>query len=154
MVDIHSIAASSNPSRREREAEGEATSHLRVGRTRRTSGHTAIMAMPATTAATQRQHSAIMMVMPPPAASPEVMLVAVHTLLNNPPGLDASPEAAKQWRIDVDQLVITAINNPSRRRHPIQCSGWSTSAVACAVAHAYNSGGSRPDGSPGCHTPF
>jgi hypothetical protein len=50
------------------------------------------------------------MVVMPPGANPEGTLEAVHTLLYNPLGLGASPSVAEQWRHDVDQLVITAIN--------------------------------------------
>jgi hypothetical protein len=50
------------------------------------------------------------MVVMPPGASPEGTLEAVHTLLYNPLGLGAKPSVAEQWRHDVDQLVITAIN--------------------------------------------
>jgi hypothetical protein len=40
MVDIHSVAASSHPSRRERESERETTSRSRVGRSRRVGART------------------------------------------------------------------------------------------------------------------
>jgi hypothetical protein len=40
MVHVHSVAASSHPSRRERETEGETTSHSRARRSRWASGHT------------------------------------------------------------------------------------------------------------------
>jgi hypothetical protein len=33
-------------------------------------------------------------------------------LLNNPPSAHASSSVAKQWRHDVDQLVVAAINTP------------------------------------------
>jgi hypothetical protein len=50
----------------------------------------------------------------PAAVGPDAMLLAVCELLNNPPSAGASPSAAEQWRHDVDQLVIAAINLPHR----------------------------------------
>jgi hypothetical protein len=48
----------------------------------------------------------------------DAMLLAVRQLLNNPPPTESSPSAAKQWRHDVDQLVIVAINTSHHeRRH-------------------------------------
>jgi hypothetical protein len=41
-------------------------------------------------------------------------LLAACQLLNNPPPAGVSPSAAEQWRHDVDQLVIAAINTPHR----------------------------------------
>jgi hypothetical protein len=41
------------------------------------------------------------------------MMHAVRQLLNNPPPLGGSPSMAEQWRHDIDQLVIVAINTPS-----------------------------------------
>jgi hypothetical protein len=111
MVDIRSIAASSQPSRREREAEGEATYHTRVRRSRRASGHAVTAAVAATTA-TQRQWSATTVVTPSPGASPEATLVTACALLNNLPDTEASPEVAEQWHINVDQLIVAAINSP------------------------------------------
>jgi hypothetical protein len=54
--------------------------------------------------------------MPPPVAGLEAMQVIARALLNSLPGLEASPEAAEQWRSDVDQIVITRIQKPSHRR--------------------------------------
>jgi hypothetical protein len=48
--------------------------------------------------------------MPPPATGVKATLVTAHRLLNNPPSTHASPSATEQWRHDVDQLIVTAIN--------------------------------------------
>jgi hypothetical protein len=58
---------------------------------------------------------------PPPAAvGIDATLLAVRQLLNNPPPSGASPSAVEQWRYDVDQLIVTAINTQhhERRRQP------------------------------------
>jgi hypothetical protein len=68
----------------------------------------------ATTAATATQHqrSAGTVRTPPPAAGVEATLVAARRLLNNPLSAHTSPSTAEQWRHDVDQLVVAAINTP------------------------------------------
>jgi hypothetical protein len=137
-VDIRSITASSHPSRRVQEVEGEATSRPRARRPLRVSGHAAATATAATAAATQRQRSTTTVVTPPPAAGPEATLVTTRALLNNPPGSDASSKAAEQWRINVDQLIIAVINTPSPRRQSIHRSGG-----APEPSHAHSS--SSPD---------
>jgi hypothetical protein len=53
--------------------------------------------------------------MAPPPTSLEGALAAGRALLHNPLGPDASPEAAEQWRDDVDHLIIAAINTPPHR---------------------------------------
>jgi hypothetical protein len=95
MVDIHSITASSQPSHREQEAEGEATSRPRVGQSHHADSHNATPTTAAIKAAPQHQRLATIVVTPPPTAGPEATLVVVHALLNNPPSPDASPEAAE-----------------------------------------------------------
>jgi hypothetical protein len=45
-------------------------------------------------------------------ATVEATMHAVHQLRNNPPPLGASPSAVEQWRHDIDQLIIVAINTP------------------------------------------
>jgi hypothetical protein len=60
--------------------------------------------------ATQHQRMAETVRTPPPAAGVKATLVAARRLLNNPPSAHASPSVAEQWRHDVDQLVIAAIN--------------------------------------------
>jgi hypothetical protein len=99
MVDIHSVAASSHPSRRERESERETTSRSRAGRSRREGGRT-----DATTVVleSQPQRTAGMTASPPAATGIDVTLLAARQLLNNPPSSEASLSAAEQWRHDVD----------------------------------------------------
>jgi hypothetical protein len=117
MVDLHSVAASSHPSRRERESERKTTFWSRAGRSRRPRGRTdtttvVLESQPQSTAGTTAS--------PPTVVGPDVTLLAVRQLLNNLPPVGASALAAEQWRHDVDQLVITAINTPQRegRRQP------------------------------------
>jgi hypothetical protein len=45
-------------------------------------------------------------------ATAEAMMHVVHQLLNNPRPLGASLLVVEQWRHDIDQLIITAINTP------------------------------------------
>jgi hypothetical protein len=116
MVNIHSMAASSHPSRHEREAEGGATSSPRAGQSRCSGSR-----LGATTVIveSQPQHTAGMAVPPPVAAGTDATLQMARQLLNNPPLSEASPSAVEQWRHDVDQLVVAAINTPPHeRRHP------------------------------------
>jgi hypothetical protein len=47
-----------------------------------------------------------------PVAEVEATLVTARRLLNNPPSTHTSPSATEQWRHDVDQLIIVAINPP------------------------------------------
>jgi hypothetical protein len=49
---------------------------------------------------------------PPPVVDVGATLAAAHRLLNNPLSVHASPSAVEQWRHDIDQLVVTAINTP------------------------------------------
>jgi hypothetical protein len=104
MVHIHSIAASSHPSRQERESDGEATSRSRAGRG-------GCSAATARVDAAQHQRSSNAAAVPP-TTTVEATMHAVHQLLNNPPPSGASLSAMEQWRHDVDQLVITTINTP------------------------------------------
>jgi hypothetical protein len=106
MVDIHSVAASSHPSRRERESERETTSRSRASRSRRPRGRTD------TTVVLESQSTAGTMASLLAAVGPDAALLAARQLLNNPPPTGASPSAAEQWRHDVNQLVIAAINTP------------------------------------------
>jgi hypothetical protein len=110
-----SVAASSHPSHRERESERETTSRSRAGRSRRPRGRT-----DTTTVVLESQPTAGTTASPPAAVGPDAALLAVRQLLNNPPPAGASPLAAEQWRHNVDQLVIAAINMPHRegRRQP------------------------------------
>jgi cell wall-associated NlpC family hydrolase len=92
MVDLHSVAASSHPSRRERESERETTSRSRAGRSRRLTGRT-----DATTVVleSQPQHTAGMIASPPAAVGLDVVFLAARQLLNNPPLTGASPSVAE-----------------------------------------------------------
>jgi hypothetical protein len=62
------------------------------------------------TTATQCQHSTGMVRTPPPVVEVRATLVVAHRLLNNPPSTHASSSATEQWRHDIDQLIIVAIN--------------------------------------------
>jgi hypothetical protein len=109
MVDIHSVAASSHPSRRERESERETTSRSRAGQSRWSRGRTdsttvVLESQPQPTSGTTASL--------PAAVGPDAALLAARQLLNNPPPAGASPSVAEQWRHDVNQLVIAAINTP------------------------------------------
>jgi hypothetical protein len=113
MVDIHSMVASSHPSRHEREVERGATSRPRVGRLRRAGGHSG-----ATTVIVKSQPQRTAGAVPAPSvvAGADVTLLAARQLLNNPPPFGASPSAAEEWRHNVDQLVVAAINTPLHER--------------------------------------
>jgi hypothetical protein len=113
MVDIHSMVASSHPSHHEWGAEGEATSCSRVGQSRRAGNRTVATAAMVTP---QCQYTASTVATPPSVAATEVTLVGARQLLNNPPLPHTSPYAVEQWRHDIDQLIITAINMPFHRR--------------------------------------
>jgi hypothetical protein len=96
---------------RERESERETTSQSRAGRSRRSRGRTdttivVLESQPQPTAGTTAS--------PPTTVGPNAALLAACQPLNNPPPVGASPSAAKQWRHDVSQLVIIAINTPHR----------------------------------------
>jgi hypothetical protein len=65
-------------------------------------------------AESQLQHTAAA---PATVVGVDTTLLAACQLLNNPPLSGASPLAAEQWRHDVDQLVVAAINTrPQERR--------------------------------------
>jgi hypothetical protein len=89
----------------------------------------------ATTAAAHRSHSAAMVAVMPLGAGPEAMLEAARQLLHNPPGLHASPSTAEQWRHDVDQLIVAAINMPPRREQQVNHPGG---APVPSVAHSHS----------------
>jgi hypothetical protein len=103
------MAASSHPSRHEREVERGATSHPRAGRPRRTGGRSG-----ATTVIVESQPQRTTGVVPAPSvvAGADATLLEARQLLNNPPPSEASPSAAEEWRCNVDQLVVAAINTP------------------------------------------
>jgi hypothetical protein len=133
MVDLHSVAASSHPSRRERESEWETTSRSRAGWSRRPRGRTdttivMLESQPEPIAGTTAS--------PPIAVGLDVVLLAERQLLNNPPLTGASPSVAEQWHHDVDQLIVTAINMPHRegRRQPSAQQSRFPSAVSKEIA--------------------
>jgi hypothetical protein len=103
------VAASSHPSRRERESERQITSRSRVGQSWWPRGRTNT-----TTIVLESQPTARTMVSPPAVVGPDIVLLAAHQLFNNPPPVGASPSVAEQWRHDVDQLIIATINTPHR----------------------------------------
>jgi hypothetical protein len=65
-----------------------------------------------TTVMLERQLAAGTMASPLVAVALDAALLAARQLLNNPPPARALPSVAEQWRHDVDQLVIAAINTP------------------------------------------
>jgi hypothetical protein len=136
MVHIHSIAASSHPSRQERESDREATSCSRAGRPRRGGGRSTATAR---VDAAQCQHSASAAAVPLPVATAEAMMHTVRQLLNNPPPSGASPLVAEQLRHNIDQLVIAAINTPplgGNCQPPVEHSCTPTPPQAPSVARA------------------
>jgi hypothetical protein len=86
-VDIHSMAASSHPSRHEREVERGATSRPRAGRPRRTGGRSS-----ATTVIVESQPQRTAGAVPAASvvAGADVTLLAAHQQLNNPPSSTTS----------------------------------------------------------------
>jgi hypothetical protein len=84
MVDIHSMAASSRPSRYEREVERGATSRPRAGRPRRTGGRSG-----ATTVIVKSQPQRTAGAVPAPSvvAGADATLLVARQLLNNPPSM-------------------------------------------------------------------
>jgi hypothetical protein len=136
MVDLHSVAASSHPCRREREFELETTSRFRAGRSRWSRGRTDATIV---VLESQPQRTAGTTTSPPAAVGLDATLLAARQLLNNPPPTGASPSAAEQWHHDLDQLVVAAINTPhhERRRSPsAQQSRFPSAARAPSVAQA------------------
>jgi hypothetical protein len=93
MVHHHSVAASSHPSRRERESERETTFWSRAGRSQRPRGRTdtttvVLDSQPQPTAGTTASPSAVV--------GPDAALLVARQLLNNPPSARVSPSAAEQ----------------------------------------------------------
>jgi hypothetical protein len=64
----------------------------------------------------QPQRTAGTTVSPPAIVGLDATLLAARQLLNNPPPTGASPSATEQWRHNVDQLIVTAINTPHHER--------------------------------------
>jgi hypothetical protein len=130
------MAASSHPSRHEREVETGATFRPRAGRPRRTGGRSG-----ATTVMVESQTQRTAGTVPAPSvvAGADATLLAARQLLNNPPPSGASPSAAEEWRRNVDQLVVAAINTPlyERRCQPsAQYSHTPPAAHASSAARA------------------
>jgi hypothetical protein len=67
-------------------------------------------------------------------ATVEATMHAVHQLRNNPPPSGASPSAVEQWRHDIDQLIIVAINTP-----PLEGGGSSVTSRALVHTHTTSS---------------
>jgi hypothetical protein len=131
---LHSYLLS--PSRHERETEGEATFHSRVGRPRRAGGRS-----DATTIVVenQPQRTTSTTAAPRAPAGIDATLLAACQLLNNPPPSGSSPSAEEQWHHNVDQLVVTAINtslNERQRQPSAQHSRNPSAARAPSVARA------------------
>jgi hypothetical protein len=107
------MAASSHPSRHEREPERGATSRPRAGRPRHAGGR-----LGATTVIVESQPQRTAGAVPAPSvvAGADATLLAARQLLNNPPPSGASPSAVEEWHRNVDQLVVAAINTPLHER--------------------------------------
>jgi hypothetical protein len=81
-------------------------------------------------------------------------LLAARQLLNNPPPSGASPSAAEEWRRNVDQVIIAAINTPlhERRCQPSAQHSHTPAAHALSVAHAPPVKRAPPVGPDACQT--
>jgi hypothetical protein len=75
MMNIHSVAASSHPSRHEIETEGETTFRSMAGRPRRASGRTDAKTV---VIESQPQRTAVTAAAPPAAAAIDVALLAAR----------------------------------------------------------------------------
>jgi hypothetical protein len=64
----------------------------------------------------QPQRTAGAVPAPSVVAGADATLLMARQLLNNPPPSEASPSAAEEWRRNVDQLVVAAINTPLQER--------------------------------------
>jgi hypothetical protein len=145
------MAASSHPSRREREVERGATSHPRAGRPRCAGGRSG-----ATTVIVESQPQRTAGTVPAPSvvAGTDATLLAARQLLNNPPPSGASPLAAEEWRRNVDQLVVAAINTPlhERRCQPSAQHSHTLAAHAPSAACAPPVERAPPVGPDACQT--
>jgi hypothetical protein len=107
------MVASSHPSHHEREVERGAISCPRAGQPRRAgdrSGATTVIVE------SQPQQTAGAVPAPSVVVGADTTLLAACQLLNNPPPSGASPSAAEEWRRNIDQLVVAAINTPLHER--------------------------------------
>jgi hypothetical protein len=145
------MAASSHPSRHEREVERGATSRPRVGRPRHAGGRSG-----ATTVIveSQPQHTAGAVPAPSMVAGADATLLAARQLLNNPPPSGASPSAAEEWRRNVDRLIVAAINMPlhERRCQPPAQHSHIPAAHAPSAARAPPVERTPPVGPDACQT--
>jgi hypothetical protein len=145
------MAASSHPSRHEREVERGATSCPRAGRPRhagdRSSATTVIVE-------SQPQRTAGAMPAPSVVAGADATLLAARQLLNNPPPSGASPSAVEEWRRNVDQLVVATINTPlhERRCQPSAQHSHNPAAHAPSAARAPPVERAPPVGPDVCQT--
>jgi hypothetical protein len=145
------MAASSHPSCHEREGERGATSRPRAGRLRHAGGRSG-----ATTVIVESQPQRAAGTVPAPSvvAGTDVTLLAACQLLNNPPPSGASPSAAEEWRRNVNQLVVAAINTPlhERRCQPSARHSHATAAHAASTACAPPVEHAPPLGPDACQT--
>jgi hypothetical protein len=145
------MTASSHPSCCEREVERGATSHPRAGRPRCAGGR-----LGATTdiVESQPQRTAGTVLAPSVVAGTDATLLAARQLLNNPPPSGASPSAAEEWRRNVDQLVVAAINTPlhERRCQPSAHHSHTLAAHAPSAACAPPVERAPPVGPDACQT--
>jgi hypothetical protein len=145
------MAASSHPSRHEREGERGATFRLRAGRPRHAGGRSG-----ATTVIVESQPQRATGTVPKPlvVAGADATLLAARQLLNNPPPSGASPSAAEEWHRNIDQLVVVAINTPlhERRCQPSAQHSHATAAHAASTARAPPVEHAPPVGPDACQT--
>jgi hypothetical protein len=141
------MAASSHPSRHERGA----TSRPRAGRPRHTGGRSGAITV---IVESQPQRATSTVPAPSVVAGTDTTLLAARHLLNNPPPSGVSPSVAEEWRCNVDQLVVAAINTPlhDRRCQPPARHSHATAAHAASTAHAPSVEHAPPLGPDACQT--
>jgi hypothetical protein len=145
------MAASSHPSRHEREGERGATSHPRAGRPRHAGGRSGAITV---IVEIQPQRAAGTMPAPSVVAGADATLLAARQLLNKPTPSGASPSVAEEWRRNVDQLVVAAINTPlhERRCQPSAQHSHATAVHAASIARAPPVNRAPPVGPDACQT--
>jgi hypothetical protein len=91
---------------------------------------------------------------PSVVAGIDATLLAARQLLNNPPPSGASPSAAEEWRRNVDQLVVAAINTPlhERRCQPSARHSHATAVHVASIARAPPAEHAPPVGPDACRT--
>jgi hypothetical protein len=102
----------------------------------------------------QPQRTAGTVPAPSVVAGADATLLAARQLLNNPPPSGVSPSAAEEWRHNVDQLVVAAINTPLHERwcQPSAQHSHTTAAHAPFTAHAPPVERAPPVGPDACQT--